>query len=122
MCRSQGRLRWGAGGTAAPPALSKDLIILVQKCLKCALNRNLAPLPLVRAGAPGRSFSVDSQHDCTIYCLRNAVFASYTYYFISLLFSVSKEYFPNVLSSTFLLLSHTSLKVTISIVILSLTI
>ena len=42
----------GGQGAAAPFALSKDLIIFVQKYLKCALNRNLAPLPSVRAGVP----------------------------------------------------------------------
>ena len=39
----------GGRGAATPPALSKDLIILVQKCLQCALNRNLVP-PSLGAG------------------------------------------------------------------------
>ena len=36
-----------AGGQGELPLMffSKDLIILVQKCLLCAFNRNLAPCP-----------------------------------------------------------------------------
>ena len=53
----QGRLRWEGGRGQLPLLpLSKDVVILVQRCLTCILNRNLAPLPSVRAGVPADGY------------------------------------------------------------------
>ena len=52
----------GGQGDSCPSCPFQGLNYFVHKCLLCALNRNLAPLPSVRAGVPDANQHLFSQN------------------------------------------------------------